>query len=224
MRIQTSCEHAIAGEAIGAASSYKVGKALREAEVEREVLRLQGLVGAERDGAAAEFLRSMDRFLGARVRWFVGDDVDADELRQVAEAALWRAVESWRPGGGRGFLAFARWGIRNALGTFVNGDRQVRCGRRLDVVSLDDEDAAEDSPALDLADEGDDPEAALLRRERVEAVRAAMSRLPAEHRQVLAAVAGGAQVKAVGRRAWERAQEALRRELRRLGDGVGVTK
>ena len=61
------------------------------------------------------------------MKWFLGDDVDEDELRQVAETALWRAMESWRPEGGRRFLSFARWGVRNALATHINGDRRAAC-------------------------------------------------------------------------------------------------
>ena len=199
------------------ATSYEQAKAARAEEVEREVLRMQELPpGRERDAAAATFLRSMSRFLEARVRWFVGDDVERDDLSAVAQAALWRAVESWRPAGGRRFLSFARWGVRNALELHVNADRQVRCGRRLSTVSIDDHDDADESPALDLADPSDDPEAALLRAERRERVRTALARLPAEQRQLLEAVAGGELIKeSGGRRAWELAKAALLTELRR---------
>lgn len=198
-------------------TSYEQAKSARAEQVEREVLRMRELPqGREREAAAATFLRSMRRFLEARVGWFVGDDVERDDLRAVAQVALWRAVETWRPDGGRSFLTFARWGVRNALELHVNADRQVRCGRRLSTVSIDDNDNADESPALYLADPADDPEAALLRREQRERVREALARLPAEQRVLLEAVAGGELIKdSGGRRAWELAKGALLEELRR---------
>jgi RNA polymerase sigma factor (sigma-70 family) len=220
MRTEIACEQAIGGEAgdEAIAIGYEKAKASREDAVEAAVLRLQRLVGAEREAAWAAWLRGMGRFVEARIAWYLGDDVDADELRQVAAAALWRAAIEWRPEGGRRFLSFARWGLRHALDTHVHHDRQVRSGRRLEGFSLDDEGEA----AEELADGAESPEEALLRAEQRRRVRAALARLPEDQRRVLVDVSEGAMVKTVGRRAWEAAQAALRRELRRLGVEVAA--
>lgn len=128
------------------------GKAATATAKEREVLRLQQLRGIERDRAAAAFLQSMGRFVEARVGWFLGDDVDRDDLVAAAQAAPWRAMVSWRPGGGRSFLSWARWGIRSALSTHVHLDRPVRCGRQIERVSVDST-----GRGVELVDGGDEP-------------------------------------------------------------------
>lgn len=75
-----------------------------EMALEAEVLRMRALDGDARDAAAPAFLLRMRGFVRRCVRWFEGDDVDRDDLEQVANTALWRAVMEWRPDGGRRFM------------------------------------------------------------------------------------------------------------------------
>lgn len=181
---------------------------------ETEVLRLQELTGRARDPAAATFLADPEvrGFLRARVAWFRGPEVDSDELFQVAQAALWRAVTEWRPDGGRSFLSFARFGIRNALERHLSASRPVKTKSRVFSVAIDD---ADEQKADD-----DNPEDAVARAERVVRLRTAISRLPAEQREVLKRRLAGERVRDVGRKAWEAAAAALRREMRKLGSGA----
>ena len=74
--------------------------------------------------------------------WFLGDDLDREDVVAEAQAALWGAVVDWKPDGGAPFDTFARWRLRTALRGLLRRSRMVRGFGHDAFVSLDDEEAA----------------------------------------------------------------------------------
>jgi RNA polymerase sigma-70 factor, ECF subfamily len=110
-------------------------------------------------------------------RWLVRDATLAEDVVQDAVLRALGYFASYRGGDARAWLLRI---VRNAAYTVLAARRQGR-EARLD----DDAGAGGDSPALQVPDPADDPEAMLARREDLQRLDRALEALPVELREVL---------------------------------------
>lgn len=223
MRVEISCEHAIAGEAIGASQSGR--SKVWATSLGGQLLRLRELSGPPRRRAETDFVRAaapwLRKLLGSALAGRVlaenrGEELERDEAWAAAWRGLGEAMAEWDPERCPSFVHFARWKVLGELAktcrsALVVAGVRPRC---LDEVG--------DAGGVDVVDEAASPEQALIEgeeaaeeAERLSAMRRALTALSPRQREVLE----GAKAT---RREREAALVALRAELRRLGvEGVG---
>lgn len=103
-----------------------------------EVMAIRQLPDKERRQAENDFIaKYAPAFLAARLHWWRGDDIAAEDQEQAATEALLKALRTWQPGMGRGFRGWAAWAIRFALQGELRRSRLVR-GRKDGYASIDE--------------------------------------------------------------------------------------
>jgi RNA polymerase sigma-70 factor (ECF subfamily) len=130
------------------------------------VLYANGDPAAARDLAA----RHLPRVLGYATRLLGGDRAEAEDVAQEAMLRLWRIAPDWRAGEAK----VSTWLYR--VVTNLCTDR-LRHRTRRRAVGLED--------APDIADTAQSVEAAMVKRERMAALNAALGSLPERQRQAV---------------------------------------
>jgi Sigma-70 region 2 len=104
----------------------------------------------ERDRRLGEFFTTARGFLMKCARWFIGDDLPAEDVLQEARLAMWGAMLDWDETRAP-FDTHCRWRIRTALGKMLRESRMVRGRVPEDFVG--DDEAGEVRAEIESAEE-----------------------------------------------------------------------
>lgn len=135
---------------------------------------VKAVIGGDRDAFGMLVERYQDRLFNTLVR-ILGSRDDAGDVAQEAFVQAFVKLKTFR-----GDSQFYTWLYRIAMNMALSHRRRGR--RRGPSVSLE---AAKDSGGDEPVDQNPGPDARLMGRERIEAVRLALSKLGDQHRQIL---------------------------------------
>jgi RNA polymerase sigma-70 factor (ECF subfamily) len=131
------------------------------------------------EAAFSDIVRHFERIVYNIAIQATGNREDALDVSQEVFMKLWRTAGSYR-----GECSVTSWVIRIARNTSLDALRR-RSTRQTDSLTLEDEDGDTTERAIPVTEGDDDPVSSYERKERIAAVRRAISELCDEHKEII---------------------------------------
>ncbi len=131
------------------------------------------------EAAFSDIVRHFERIVYNIAIQATGNREDALDVSQEVFMKLWRTAGSYR-----GESSVTSWVIRIARNTSLDALRR-RSTRQTDSLTLEDEDGDTTERAIPVTEGDDDPVSSYERKERIAAVRRAISELCDEHKEII---------------------------------------